>query len=133
MWPAFPFSATNRGRTRYPFLKLFWCPGISNLVVKELININDENKFIGNKGKVKPSNKRVGTQVNTDQSFDSSMLSYCTPCPAELGHIGNCLCSQTLQILVLISEDFYHGLQAPEVSNCPTNLRIMGNLFENFE
>ena len=56
--------------------------------------------------------KRSGkiTYTLTYQFLDASMLSDSSPCPSELGHIGDSLGGQAFQILVGVTQDLDHGL-----------------------
>lgn len=53
--------------------------------------------------------------------------------PPELGHVGDGLSRQTLELLVGGVQDAHHGLQAPQVRDRTPDLRVLADLLQDFQ
>lgn len=67
------------------------------------------------------------------QSLDPTMLSDRPAGPSELGHIGDGLCSQALQLFVRRVQDGHHGLQTTQISDGLPNLRVTTDLLQDLQ
>lgn len=67
------------------------------------------------------------------QSLDATMLSDRPAGPSELGHIGDGLCSQALQLFVRRVQDGHHGLQTTQISDGLPNLRVTTDLLQDLQ
>ncbi len=67
------------------------------------------------------------------QSLDATILSDHPAGPSELGHIGDGLCSQALQLFVRRVQDGHHGLQTTQISDGLPNLRVTTDLLQDLQ
>lgn len=69
----------------------------------------------------------------TYQFSDAAVLPDYSPRPAELGHVGDRLGSQGLELLDRWVQDGHDTLQASHVNDGSTDLHVVANLPEDFE
>lgn len=67
------------------------------------------------------------------QPLDATMLSDHPAGPSELGHVGDGLCCQALELFVRRVQDRHHGLQASQINDGPPNLRVTADLFQDLQ
>ena len=77
--------------------------------------------------------KHIRAHTQPHQSLDASILSHGPPGSPELGHIGDGFGRQALEVLVWGVEDLHHGLQAPQVSDRPPDLRVTTDLLQDLQ